>query len=60
MSHYGDHDGKSKTSSAVDEEHYPEVNAEQSVKWEQKTLRIGDSTLSLSTLGGARETRQCP
>ena len=30
MSHYGDHDGKSKTSAAVDEEHYPEVNAEHS------------------------------
>jgi hypothetical protein len=30
MSHYGDHDGKSRTSSAVDQEHYPEVNSEQS------------------------------
>jgi hypothetical protein len=30
MSHYGDHDGKSTTSSAVDKEHYPEFNAEHS------------------------------
>jgi hypothetical protein len=29
MSHYGDHDGKSKTSSAVDEEHYPDGDSEQ-------------------------------
>ncbi len=26
MSRYGDHDGKSKTASAVDTEHYPEMN----------------------------------
>jgi hypothetical protein len=26
MSQFGDHDGKSKTASAVDEKHYPEIN----------------------------------
>jgi len=26
MSHFGDHDGKSKTASAVDGNHYPEIN----------------------------------
>jgi hypothetical protein len=30
MSYYGDHDGKSQTSSAVDKEHYPEVDFEPS------------------------------
>jgi hypothetical protein len=29
MSHYGDHDGKSETSSAVDREHYPDGDSEQ-------------------------------
>jgi len=30
MGHYGDHDGKSQASSAVDQEHYPEVDSEPS------------------------------
>jgi hypothetical protein len=29
MDHFGDHDGKSKTSSAVDEEHYPSGEPEE-------------------------------
>jgi hypothetical protein len=30
MDHFGDHDGKSKTSSAVDQDHYPDGNSEES------------------------------
>jgi DUF2934 family protein len=29
MAHNGDHDGKSKTSSAVDAEHYPDVETQE-------------------------------
>ncbi len=46
MQHIGDRDGKSKTSSAVDAEHYPDSNGQQEEG--ERQLRERDSAFSHS------------